>query len=385
MPTLITLASAYGLIKTYGIPSVAKVIRSTRQMISPATTARRLIDTEIMILTLLSFPISGAYPSQPLSPDEEPDKRAALALARMNFFHTKYKVNTDEMAYNHQRMALQIWAERWGWRKFSPLEKHATFLLWREFAVRMGIPNMPTDYDEFRAWCMEHEIAHMHPARANNAVASPVLAEFVSPFPTKLGIRALARGLFISAMDERCREALMFPAQPWYVHALLDGTMTVLGWWHRHLSLPRSQAASLLDLSSPHSISGTTQVDMRAAPATAWFTVASRLSSRPWYKPESHSMLGHAKDRLLVLAGWLTDMPGPQYKSGGYRLVSLTCLLAIIVTYRQHTKGPDRFEDEGHDTVIREANDMLATARCPVTGKRNIGDRNAACPVAGKA
>ncbi|KIY47820.1 hypothetical protein FISHEDRAFT_12918, partial [Fistulina hepatica ATCC 64428] len=298
MPTLTALASIYALIKTYGIPSVAKVIRSTRQMISPATTARRVIDTEIMLFTLVSFPISGVYPSQPPGPDEEPDKRAALALARMNFLHAKYKI---------------IWAERWGWRKFSPLEKYAAFLLWREIAVRMGIPNMPTDDDEFHAWCTEYEIAHMHPAPVNNAVASQVLAEFVSPFPTKLGIRALARGLFISAMDERCRAALMFPAQAWYIHALLDGTMTVLGWWHRHLSLPRSRPGSSVDLSSPHSVPGTTQADM---PAEA----PIRLSSRPWYKPESHSMLGRVKDRLLVLVGWFADVPGPQYKSGGYRL-----------------------------------------------------------------
>lgn len=46
----------------------------------------------------------------------------------------------------------QTWANRWGWRGLSPLERHAYYVFWAEIGRRMGIKDIPDSFETLSEW-----------------------------------------------------------------------------------------------------------------------------------------------------------------------------------------------------------------------------------------
>lgn len=44
------------------------------------------------------------------------------------------------------------WINRVGWRKMEDFEIQATWMIWREVGIRMGVKYMPEDYHELLKW-----------------------------------------------------------------------------------------------------------------------------------------------------------------------------------------------------------------------------------------
>ena len=100
--------------RTYGIPSISKLLVHTRQLSTRQHVGKRYADTSVLIQEFTVNP-----------PDSE---RALDATARMNYIHSIYQrkglISNDDMLYTLSLFALEPvrWVNKYEWREFTDLE-----------------------------------------------------------------------------------------------------------------------------------------------------------------------------------------------------------------------------------------------------------------------
>lgn len=360
MPLLLNYALAFALFKTYGIPSISQLLSATKELSSKETVSKRYADTEILISTFVGCPISGfldpLFGANNKGPDAQPadDPRAMIALARVNWLHSKFKISNDDFLYTISLFVMQpmVWAERYGWRSLSSLEQHAFYVYWVEIGKRMGIQEIPESIEELISWSKEYEGRCMVPAPTNAEVAAYTMDELLTAVPETFGLKTFAQRASICLLDESVRVSMMQPEQPWYLHALVKFLLSSVAFVQHWLLLPRLSPCFPVDIRLPEV----------SADASCPRLHPNKWQTRPWYKPEATG-LRYYKDKFLVFIGWHTEMPGPHLKSTGYRLEEM---------------GPMRFELAGHEEVMAKAAELQG---CPVTGPWSVGGRTRAAQV----
>ncbi|KAJ7629474.1 hypothetical protein DFH06DRAFT_1225821 [Mycena polygramma] len=337
MPTLAEYSLSFALFKTYAIPTISQLLLHTKQLASQELVARRYSDTEILIATFLACPLAGRLVgAEPGATTNDP--RASIALARMNWLHSKYKISNEDYLYTLGLFMFQpaTWAAQYGWRPLSPLERYAFFVYWAEVGRKMNIKDIPKTPEDFQAWLLVYEEEHMIPAQSNHDVAKYTMDELLFMVPEALGLRSFAEGLTRCLLEDRTRIAMMQPLAPRYASYVVRATLFVFAFTERNLLLPRWRPWAAVPTNLP-------KLEAQTAPRLH----PTKYTSKPWYKPRSRG-LGYLFDRLLVTIGMHDDVPRPEYKCEGYRL---------------HEVGPARFEQEGHAEVMELAAQLQG---CPV-------------------
>ncbi|PPR04673.1 hypothetical protein CVT24_011890 [Panaeolus cyanescens] len=333
MPTLLNYALAFALFKTYSIPTISKILAATKELKSNETVSKRYADTEILIGTWFTCPISGfrdpEVAKKNVGPNAKPaeDPRAMIALARVNWLHSRYRITNDDYLYTLSLFILEpaVWAGRYGWRKTSPMEDHANFIFWSEIGRRMNITNIPETIDELKQWCAAYEERCMVPADSNLEVAQATIDELMSAAPEAFGIKSLGNRAIIAMLEDNVREAMMLPKQPWYIGSTIKNAMRTVAFIQRWFMLPRINPRLPVDIGPPKLFDGSCP---RLRP--------NKFAARPWYR-EQRAGAGYYWDRLLVASGWHDEMPGPHLKSSGYRIEEL---------------GPVKYENKLMDGLI---------------------------------
>ncbi|KAL1716371.1 hypothetical protein EV715DRAFT_205416 [Schizophyllum commune] len=332
MHYIMTMALSFALFKTYGIPSISKLLLATKELSTRENVAKRIIDTELLIATWTHCPISGHYPGAAAAPC---DPRAMLSMARVNWLHSRYHIT---------------WAENYGWRPCSELEKHAWFVYWSEIGKRMNINDIPETFEELKQWSVAYEETHLVPSPTNFEVAKYSVEEILYRVPNAFGLKHFARRLSVCLMGDRLREAMMQKPQPAYMHTILRLIFRSVAFVQKHLMLPRSKVASLIEPALPpvEPASGKVQ---RMHPR--------KFPSKPWYMPEPSNPLSALVVRIQVWLGLYECAPGPQLKSEGYYL---------------HEMGPIKFERDGRIETVKAAEAFLG---CPVPGPwvKSVGEK----------
>ncbi|ESK92462.1 hypothetical protein Moror_4499 [Moniliophthora roreri MCA 2997] len=329
---------AFALFKTYSIPTISKILASTKELKSADSISKRYADTGILIATWVRCPINGYDKPEPgddvklgHSKDPKYDPRANLAIARVNWLHSHYNIITLNTR------SSQKWVERYGWRTFAPIERHAAFMFWVEVGHRMGIQGIPETPEAFKEWVQEYEERAMYPAQTNHDVAWYTLEELIHVLPETLGVRNFARKLAIAMLDDNVREAMTLPDQPQYIKTILHTTLKLAAWHVRYFHLP-IQPAGLVESKLPDPSDGKPPL-----------MHPKYYTSKPWYKPESKSFFGQVWDGPTVKSGKYEDVPSANFKSEGYR---------------PDTLGPLRYEHAGQDEVFRMAETLQG---CPIS------------------
>ncbi|KAJ2913588.1 hypothetical protein MD484_g6832, partial [Candolleomyces efflorescens] len=315
-PLLLHKAVSFALFKTYAI-------------------------TEILIATFVGCPINGFHdttaPPDPAKPAEDP--RAAIALARMNFIHSKYRISNNDYLYTLSLFILEPakWAALYSWRSLSRMEQEAFFLFYADVGRKMGITDIPETLDDLRAWSEAYEEVYMVPDETNNLVAGYTVSELLYAVPKKFGMKSFAERVVIALLEERVRIAMLLPAQPlllkWFVQSIMATNWIVQRWF----CLPRrdSNVRFVVDTTRPKLDSNG---DVRLRP--------TEYKSVPWYMEEPKGGLSYAFGKLAVGLGVYAEMPGPQ--SQGYRLEEV---------------GPQQFENAGVEEVFANAEKFQG---CPI-------------------
>ncbi|TFK25897.1 hypothetical protein FA15DRAFT_668053 [Coprinopsis marcescibilis] len=339
MPVVVYIGVVVGAIQVYCIPSISKLLVSTKQLGNIENVGRRYADMEILIDTFLYCPLSG-FRDISQRVDKDPpaeDPRANISIARVNFLHSRYKIANDDYLWTLYCSIIGPIdsVNLYGWRNLSPMERDSRFIVWAEVARRMGIKDLPASLDDLIAWANAYEEERIVPSKANYIVTKNTIDDAVVSIPRILGLRSLVEGVFICLLGDRIRGAMMLPAQPWYIHAFVKLVMFITTFSQRWLLLPRSQP----DYPTIHVNIPQQSFSKRA------HTTASRF--KPWYKPESTGFQ-NVIDRLHVKMGFTETVPSKQYKSEGYRLEEL---------------GPVQFEKLGQEDVFKDAERIQG---CPI-------------------
>ncbi|KAF8664838.1 hypothetical protein AX16_000679 [Volvariella volvacea WC 439] len=307
MPLLMDYSLAFALFKTYAIPTISELLSKTGEMGCVQNISKRYAD----VATWIVHPISGFMGRKdPPTPGAKADPRAMIALARVNWLHAHYKISNDDYLYTLGLFILEpaLWAERYGWRELSDMEKY------------------------------EYEERTMVPAQTNHDVAQYTMEELLYIVPERFGLKNFARGLAICLLPDRVRVAMMLPEQSWYRHVIARNSVKFVHWVQRWFCLPRTEGRAPVSMKDPKIIPGKCP---RLHPA--WNQV------RPWYRAESTG-LGYYWDRFLVALGKHSEMPGPHLRSEGYRIEEM---------------GPVRFEKTAHEEIMRNAAELQGY---PITG-----------------
>ncbi|TEB31420.1 hypothetical protein FA13DRAFT_366962 [Coprinellus micaceus] len=362
MPWLLIRALAFALFKTYTLPSGSKLLLSTRELGSQEKVAKRYADTEILIQTWIGCPLSGFHSTTgaPSSSVPAEDPRAALAIARTNFLHSKYNIPNHQFLYTLGLFILEppAWAKRWGWRELSDMEQDAYLIFWTDIGQKMGIKDIPPTLEELKEWCETYAEAEMAPDEANHKLSEYTMDEILYPVPRAFGLREFGERAVICLLPDRVREAMLLPAQPRWLHWFVNSVFTSIWLYQRYLCFPRH----FMDYSG-FPINGNLPKpdkngDIRARPRV--------YRSIPWYKPEPSGFLGRTWEQLLVKVGWHGGVPAVEFLSNGYRIEEV---------------GPLRFQNLGIEETLHNAAKIQG---CPIAkpwAPTTYGP-SAACPVA---
>ncbi|KAL9116692.1 MAG: hypothetical protein Q9187_006781, partial [Circinaria calcarea] len=209
-PTVFSTAVFFALFKTYGIPSISKLLVDTGQLASSATSSKRAADTSVILVEVVM--------NKPNS------QRCIDGISRMNYLHDGYrkagKISDDDMLYTLSLFALEAprWTSRYEWRDLTDLELCAVGTFWKDTGDAMEIPytslrSSQTGWKhglqwlrELEEWSVRYEEANMVPCESNRQLAVGTFDLLLSNVPRKW--RGIVDNLVITLLEPRLRAAM---------------------------------------------------------------------------------------------------------------------------------------------------------------------------------
>lgn len=204
-------ALQFALFRTYGIPSISKLLVATTQFAELSTASKRYVDTEVLIREFTNH-----KPSHP---------RTLEAIARMNYIHSLYRKNgsirDDDMLYTLSLFALEPirWIQRHEWRSLEAFEQCACGTFWKSIGDAMGIsyqklPSAEEGWedalqwlDDLAEWSEQYEKENMVPHANNRKTAEQTVAILLWGVPKAL--KPFGNNIVSVLMDDRLRTAMM--------------------------------------------------------------------------------------------------------------------------------------------------------------------------------
>ena len=204
-------AIQFALFRTYGIPSISKLLVATAQFSEKTTACKRYTDTETLVREFMGYaPASG---------------RTLEAISRMNYIHSGYqksgKISNDDMLYTLSLFAVEPirWIDRYEWRTLEAFEKCAFGTFWKSIGDAMGISyeNLRSAnegwvdglqwLEEIMEWSERYEKRCMVPHLDNRKTADQTVAILLWKIPKPL--HSVGKQIVLALMDERLRTAMM--------------------------------------------------------------------------------------------------------------------------------------------------------------------------------
>ncbi|KAL7274384.1 hypothetical protein RUND412_002723 [Rhizina undulata] len=226
-PWMFLTGKDFAFLRAFAIPSISNVSVAAKEMVDKA--GKRYADTTVLV---------GEWIVNPLD-----SERGRTALNRVNFIHSRYgsKITNDQMVYTLCLLVSEglKWVDQYDWRTSTALEKHASYVFWKEVGIRMGIAErtIPQSYEDCSRYVQDFEAVEMGPAIANQRIAQAVIRLYNSTIPGFL--RPLFTSIIISFMDNTLREAFILPAVSNWILKTIEFALVFRAFFVRHLMLPR--------------------------------------------------------------------------------------------------------------------------------------------------
>ncbi|TKX26813.1 hypothetical protein C1H76_0968 [Elsinoe australis] len=309
-PTVFNQSIFFAPFKTYGIPSISRLLAATTQLSAPATASKRAADTGVLLTEIFLHP-----------PD---DPRTVAAFARMNYLHARYrkvgKISDEDMLYTLSLFVLEPvrWTERYEWRALGEVERAALGMYWRWIGEQMRIPfkglrgaekgwRDGLDFLEaLEEWSTKYEEREMVPAESNATVAKGTVEILLTNVPG--WARGAAMEGIRGVMEGRLRRAMLFEDPGWGSQVVLRTVLGIRKWVIGNLFLPRPYVLRWV-----------------------WFTDrpdengryhAMQYTDHPWYvKPTVASRWGISALLLRLVGGQLPGgSDGDKFLPRGYKI-----------------------------------------------------------------
>lgn len=327
-PRIFSASLLFALFTTYEIPSISRVLASTRELSSGITTSKRAADTGVLLTeVVLNMPAST---------------RAIDGIARINFLHSGYrkagKISDDDMLYTLSLFSLEPirWVARYDWRTLTDVERCAIGVFWKDLGESMEIPYDKLGtieggglswLDALDAWSSEYESNHLKPAETNVKVSRATLDVVLFNVPTKL--KTFAIGLVSSFLEPRLRQSIRYDLasffhrvsanyhdprlqEPERMHRVIFETViTVRKFAVRYLCPPRPEWMRVRRFTDTPD------------PKTGRYH-SLRYSAHPWYfRPNPSAQWRLASLRSRIMQGQVSSDSGAEYHPEGYLISEL--------------------------------------------------------------
>jgi len=232
-PWLIKKSLEFALFRTYGVPSISRLLDRTGQFQSHGQ--RRYDDTSLLIAEITEH----GYDSE----------RGLQAIKVMNRLHGKYNISNNDMLYVLSTFIYEPirWNTRFGWRKPTHHENLASYYFWREVGKRMGITEIPESLEAFEQFNRDYEYEHFQYVLSNRRVADNTIRILAEMYPAVL--RPLVREGVYAMIDEPLRKAFGYPKAHWMMQVGARFGLTLLSKIVRYMP-PRLEPFSLTKIPS---------------------------------------------------------------------------------------------------------------------------------------
>lgn len=274
----------FGFFRTYAIPTISKLLVHTKQLAGP-NVLRRYDDTDLIV--------------REMTENAPNSVRANLAVQRLNFMHGQYAISNIDYIYVLCIFVVEPirWVNRYGFRRVHRKEVIASFVLWKDIGVKMGIKSIPDSYEAMEAFVDTYEEQKMEFVSSNRIIADATVGLLLSDVPAVL--HPLGRRVIHALCDNRLRKAMGFPS-PFYLIPLrfmVDGVLFIGGLVTRFLLLPRQDFA--------HRTPGPRGGENKRGVDQAFGV--------------KHCPLFHHYGSTIYSEGYVTEHLGPEYMpKGGY-------------------------------------------------------------------
>lgn len=210
-PFDMTRSLEFALFRTFSVPSIGALLDLTGEFQHRAQ--KRYDDTDLIVSELMEWGYDSA--------------RGRRALRRMNQLHGRFAIANEDFLYVLSTFVFEPirWNARFGWRPTCAQERLALFYFWREVGRRMGIRDLPTDYDGFERFNRAYEKTRFVYTAASHRVGSATRDMFLSWFPRLF--HPLVRPAMYALMDEPVLTAFGFPRPRPLTRRLVTGALTV--------------------------------------------------------------------------------------------------------------------------------------------------------------
>ncbi|HQR53983.1 MAG TPA: oxygenase MpaB family protein [Burkholderiales bacterium] len=214
-----TRALEFALFRTYCVPSISGLLDRTGEF--AACPQKRYDDTDLIVSELMEW----GYDSS----------RGRRALRRMNQIHGRFAISNEDFLYVLSTFVFEPirWNERCGWRPMCEQERLGFFHFWREVGRRMGIKDIPSDYEAFEAYNRAYEGEHYRFTETNRRIGVATRELFVSWFPKPFA--PLVRATIHAMLDDSLITAFGFPRPPPLMRRLVPAALRLRGGLVRYL------------------------------------------------------------------------------------------------------------------------------------------------------
>lgn len=204
-------ALEFALFRTYCVPSISQLLAATGEFRDRPQ--KRYDDTALLMAELAEHGYDSA--------------RGRAALQVVNRMHGRFAISNDDMLYVLSTFVFDPidWIDAYGWRRLHRNERLGAFHYFREVGKRMGIKEIPADFDAFRAWKIEYERENFRYSAANREIGIYTMELFCSWYPAPLR-RAVATAVR-SLLDPLMLAAFGFVAPPRWIGSAVRGGLRI--------------------------------------------------------------------------------------------------------------------------------------------------------------
>ncbi|WQF75423.1 Putative ER-bound oxygenase mpaB/mpaB'/Rubber oxygenase, catalytic domain-containing protein [Colletotrichum destructivum] len=339
-PTTFYTSVSFALFKTYGIPTISKLLVATSQLSGDTTASKRRTDTGVLMSEIIW---------------NTPDSRRNIdAIARINFLHSRWrqagKISNDDMLFTLGLFVLEPirWTALYEWRDLTMFEKNAMAIFWRDLGNEMGIsyeclvPYMRENKDALawvealQKWCSKYQEHHMVYAVSNTKLAHANVKLLLMDFPrfTQNFVLRQLRCL----MEPRLRQSMGYEDPSRLDSYIFENLVAIRRAVLKHLSLPRPKW-------------WTYPMILDADKKTGRFYVPTYLAHPYYVKPSFYSRWGPSALYTRLVGGYLPGDQGSKFHPEGYTIPEV---------------GPESQRCKGQEYMCLERQRIEKSRGCPM-------------------